>query len=124
MIKVNLQAFKKNNIRDLGKEEEKMCPKTIFNDRKRRCCYDVLWEMFDMRNAATINDQSAGIVRWVRWTTSIDDNAEQSILSSLTEEEEADVKEYRPVSRYRNPDDWEQVTSSFTEPRIWILNGE
>jgi len=32
--------------------------------------------------------------------------------------------EYRPVSRYRSPDDWGQVTSPVTEARVWTLNGE
>jgi len=31
---------------------------------------------------------------------------------------------YRPVSRYRIPDDSGQVTSPVTEPRVWTLNGE
>jgi len=44
----------------------------------------------------------------------------KQLHSSLTEAMEDDVEEYRPVSRYRSPDDWWQVSSP--EPRIWTAN--
>jgi len=149
------------------------------------CC----GRLFHTRDVATGNDRSPTVVRRVRRTTSIDDDAKRSLHragesagrlsssaryggadpcvhtwtqvlrvksqsvplpsasevdggaewcdqtsrtsklveqrhSSLTEAAEEDVKKYRSVSRYRSPDDWGQVTSPVTEPRVWTLNCE
>jgi len=32
------------------------------------------------------------------------------------------VEKYQPVSRYHSADDWGQVTSPVTQPRVWTLN--
>jgi len=48
-------------------------------------------------------------------TTSI---SQAAVRLPLTKAAEEDVEEYRPVSHYRSPDDWGQVTSSAIEPRI------
>jgi len=59
----------------------------------------------------------------VIYQTSTTSKLVEQLHSSLTEATE-DVEEYWPVSRYRSPDDWGQVTSPVTEPRVWTLNGE
>jgi len=150
-----------------------MSLQTIFKDSKGRWRHDVLWKIvpytwrsdrkWPIRRPPTV-------VRRVRRTTSIDDDAERSLHraresagrlswparyggaplpsasevdgetewcdqtsttsklveqlhSSLTGAAEEDVVEYRPVSRYRSPDDWGQVTSPVTEPIMNRPNG-
>jgi len=63
--------------------------------------------------------------RWSLWcdqTSTTSSLVEQLHLSPTDTAE--DVEEYRPVSRYRSPDDWGQLTSPMTEPRVWSMDNE
>jgi len=51
----------------------------------------------------------------VMWSKSMTSKLVEQLHSSLTEAAEEDIEEYRPVSHYRSPDDWGQVTSPVTE---------
>jgi len=64
-----------------------------------------------------------GGAEWCDLTSTMSKLVEQ-LHSSLTEAAKEDVEEYRPVSRYRSPDDWGQVTSPVTEPRVSTLDGK